>query len=302
MTLHGLMDHADLPNVIMQDRAEVIGRARVFYDALGDHSDSPTLAYASMDLDGNGRLKLSEAVLWTLAATDALADMANETATLEFQHMADGKARLDPSLVKTMGTVQYSANAFDHLFEAIDADRDGMFSLQEYVLFRYPDYSDTLRAVFADRFLDQFDTDKSGSLSLSEFLNGTLVIQAPDASPYSAQSYDYRSERDTVARMFEDSLDTNHSGELEKDELAAILHPAHFSHSVHEAYALFVKCDANGDHELSLQELQGCQETKPFLQRHSLVHVSTTQVVEDVYGRMGQRLRRLGLAHIHDEL
>ena len=45
---------------------------------------------------------------------------------------------------------------------------------------------------FAMQFMQQFDTDSSGALTLEEFQNGTMLIKSPDESPYSARSYDFR--------------------------------------------------------------------------------------------------------------
>ena len=48
---------------------------------------------------------------------------------------------------------------------------------------------------------------------------------------------------------------------------------------------------------------QSLSPPQRLLERHSLLHLSTTKEVEDVFGRMEQRLHRLSLNHIkHDEL
>ena len=68
----------------------------------------------------------------------------------------------------------------------------GRFSRSEYLWFQYPDYSEAFRMRFTMQFMQQFDTDSSGALTLEEFQNGTMLIKSPDESPYSARSYDFR--------------------------------------------------------------------------------------------------------------
>eukprot|EP00043_Microstomoeca_roanoka_P011500 m.108536 g.108536 ORF g.108536 m.108536 type:complete len:234 (-) comp15213_c1_seq4:177-878(-) len=179
----------------------------------------------------------------------------------------DGQQQLDPAVVRAIHITSYSDNAFSHFFEAVDTNHDAKFSKSEYYSFRFPEYSEALCHSYAVTFLAQHDRDNSASLSLDEFLNGTLVIQSPGDSPYSAQAFDFRSERNTVSNMFEQHMDKDQDGELSILELAAVLHPTHFSHAVNEAYLLFVKCDFNGDHEISEKELVACPQTTEFLQR-----------------------------------
>eukprot|EP01147_Barroeca_monosierra_P003014 gene3014-5798_t len=314
MALHGLIDHLDVHEFLAADGTDATARAKLFQARHGgpdsndgvssnhNYSDILLAAHHSMDLDSDGRLHLFEAAMWTRAANVVLEELIAQAASNEFQQLARGQSFITLHSIQQAGILsQLSENALYQFYAALDSDKDTRLSQDEFIGFRYPETSDTLRQVFATEYVKQHDIDTNELLSAEEFVNASLVILKPGESPYSPKSLDYRSEKETISFMFQDYLDQDEDGELNMNETMNILHPTHFCHAVHEAYYLFVKCDENGDHELSSNELLECSSTRPFLQRHTLHHRTRISTIEEVFGRMTSRLRRLSLIE-HDEL
>eukprot|EP00043_Microstomoeca_roanoka_P011499 m.108537 g.108537 ORF g.108537 m.108537 type:complete len:187 (-) comp15213_c1_seq4:775-1335(-) len=87
MTLHGLIDHVDVPDVLAEDRTAARERYQLFYDSTIEQTNTSASAYANMDLNRNQRLMLSEAVLWALAAADVMENQAKQMADFEFDRI-----------------------------------------------------------------------------------------------------------------------------------------------------------------------------------------------------------------------
>ena len=69
------------------DRTLSAKRANQFYRSPAHLQKSAAYAFNSLDLDGNERLMLREAVLWALSASQVALDTANETAMLDFDQL-----------------------------------------------------------------------------------------------------------------------------------------------------------------------------------------------------------------------
>eukprot|EP00049_Salpingoeca_infusionum_P009752 m.165789 g.165789 ORF g.165789 m.165789 type:complete len:358 (+) comp14434_c0_seq1:259-1332(+) len=311
MTLHGMMDHVDVEGLKESTRVRERQSVERFMALNQNDSHQAIPLFSAVDVDGDGRMMLDELVAWTFTLMEQIHRRNQALASVEFNSlrvlgMAHGP--IDAAAGVTRDLVVHSANVIvhfpslqvlEHWADAVDGNRDNILNATEYFQLRFPEYSPLIRRHFASSFVAEHDTNVDGVLSQQEFLNATLATLTPGDEWNSARAYDFRSEEKEWRRWFA-SIDLNNDHTLDVAELVEIVSPSHLTHAVTEAYDIFVDCDKNGDHELTLQEFQSFESKIPqFFKRLSLHDQSVVEVAK-IYGRMQSRLQR----HVrhHDEL
>lgn len=236
----------DLFNIIVQ-RMTMMERARV--------------KFAEFDADKSGFLEakeIDEVITWTLQAfpSDSNVDTYRERLMKQIDRNGDGKLDMkeflilfEDMLVRTelMGRARTK-------FEELDADKSGMLEKAEldkvadWVLEAYTEKSIEERSSFKATLLKRIDVNGDGKLSLQEFsVCFDEILQRMDLIARAKKEFE--------------RLDSDHSGFLEKNELAIVL--AEWGKSIIDELKidttadideLLSKVDVNGDGKLSLLE------------------------------------------------
>jgi calmodulin len=236
----------DLFNIIVQ-RMTMMERARV--------------KFAEFDADKSGFLEakeIDEVITWTLQAfpSDSNVDTYRERLMKQIDRNGDGKLDMkeflilfEDMLVRTelMGRARTK-------FEELDADKSGMLEKAEldkvadWVLEAYTEKSIEERSSFKATLLKRIDVNGDGKLSLQEFsVCFDEILQRMDLIARAKKEFE--------------RLDSDHSGFLEKNELAIVL--AEWGKSIinelkidttADIDELLSKVDVNGDGKLSLLE------------------------------------------------
>jgi len=236
----------DLFNIIVQ-RMTMMERARV--------------KFAEFDADKSGFLEakeIDEVITWTLQAfpSDSNVDTYRERLMKQIDRNGDGKLDMkeflilfEDMLVRTelMGRARTK-------FEELDADKSGMLEKTEldkvadWVLEAYTEKSIEERSSFKATLLKRIDVNGDGKLSLQEFsVCFDEILQRMDLIARAKKEFE--------------RLDSDHSGFLEKNELAIVL--AEWGKSIIDELKidttadideLLSKVDVNGDGKLSLLE------------------------------------------------
>eukprot|EP00045_Choanoeca_perplexa_P002466 m.24599 g.24599 ORF g.24599 m.24599 type:complete len:355 (+) comp11534_c0_seq2:363-1427(+) len=318
MTLHGLLDHVDVGRLEIdngqsakeayQDFANNIHRG-----ILPKHCDTEqklviadeiSTIYDAMDLDDDNRLMLDEACAFLIAAVASQSETTLTKAEWAFKKLqAKNKVSLltFDAIAAWSHPARLSMTGMESLFVSSDVDNNQHLDQTEFVHYYAPEFGFPVLKEFAARYLETHDADNDGHLDIAEFLNATLLLPEEGDNQYSAQAFDYRSENKERQREFEQDLDINKNGVLEQAELVALADPRHFLHAVNQAYVLFIRCDANGDHELEPEELGNCCATLARVSSLNLeqeLHAN----LDNIYVKLGHRLKRLVNNHLHDEL
>lgn len=234
---------------------------------------------AALDLDGDGRVFLSEVVASVAATVETdLATMEQEANT-----RFDRAVRRVPSAageqisppvqppaadgVSRALAMRLAPTAGPALFAVADRNGDGKLDRIEFLHFCYPFLGPLFRDRHARTFIERMDNNTDGVVSSAEFVAGALQVQGDGGNRDSVQGHDFRAELEVWTQEFED-FDLNHDGELNSDEVQKLLSPEHTAHGIAEGYRLVHLADSNGDHELSLDEISNAhrsfQESRLF--------------------------------------
>lgn len=158
------------------------------------------------------------------------------------------------------------------LFVAADLNKDGYLDENEFPLFTSPEDFPIMHDVLYRLAMRRKDLDGDGRLSFDEFMRN----ERGEQSDPSSESYLVDKDK------FENDLDRNKDGYLEKEETIKWLIPDQHEIANDEAEHLIAVCDENKDGQLSLDEI-----------------VSNYEVfVESELTDHGERLKELH----HDEL
>ena len=217
--------------------------------------------FAEFDADKSGFLEakeIDEVITWTLQAfpSDSNVDTYRERLMKQIDRNGDGKLDMkeflilfEDMLVRTelMGRAKTK-------FEELDADKSGMLEKTEldkvadWVLEAYTEKSIEERSSFKATLLKRIDVNGDGKLSLQEFsVCFDEILQRMDLIARAKKEFE--------------RLDSDHSGFLEKNELAIVL--AEWGKSIIDELKidttadideLLSKVDVNGDGKLSLLE------------------------------------------------
>ena len=217
--------------------------------------------FAEFDADKSGFLEakeIDEVITWTLQAfpSDSNVDTYRERLMKQIDRNGDGKLDMKEFLIlfEDMLVRTELMTRARSKFEELDADKSGMLEKAEldkvadWVLEAYTEKSIEERSSFKATLLKRIDVNGDGKLSLQEFsVCFDEILQRMDLIARAKKEFE--------------RLDSDHSGFLEKNELAIVL--AEWGKSIinelkidttADIDELLSKVDVNGDGKLSLLE------------------------------------------------
>ncbi|KAM9753373.1 reticulocalbin-2 isoform 2-T2 [Menidia menidia] len=132
------------------------------------------------------------------------------------------------------------------------ADLDGVpgLSVTEFLAFTHPSEVDHMADFAIEDVLSEYDTDKDGFISLSEFIGD---VRGEDDSPSQWEI------EETV--RFKELYDQDNDGRLNRDEQLRWVAPNSYGSAREEALHLIKEMDQDGDGQISKSEVLKNQET-----------------------------------------
>uniref|UniRef100_A0A3B4ZBV1 Reticulocalbin 2 n=1 Tax=Seriola lalandi dorsalis TaxID=1841481 RepID=A0A3B4ZBV1_SERLL len=135
-------------------------------------------------------------------------------------------------------------------FDFADVDGTPGLNVTEFLAFTHPSEVDHMADFAIEDVLSEYDTDKDGFISLSEFIGD---VRGDEDSPSQWEI------EETV--RFKDLYDQDKDGKLNRDEQLRWVAPNSYGSAREEALHLIKEMDSNGDGQLSEAEILKNQET-----------------------------------------
>uniref|UniRef100_A0A673GC34 Reticulocalbin 2 n=1 Tax=Sinocyclocheilus rhinocerous TaxID=307959 RepID=A0A673GC34_9TELE len=150
-------------------------------------------------------------------------------------------------------SVENSCAAYLHAkekrrFDFADMDGSAGLNLTEFLAFTHPSEVDHMADFAIENVLSEYDLDKDGFISLSEFIGD---LRANEPSQWEVE--------ETV--RFKDLYDQDKDGKLNRDEQLRWVAPNSYSSAREEAFHLIMEMDQDGDGTLSETEILKNQDT-----------------------------------------
>ncbi|XP_065911418.1 calumenin-B-like [Dysidea avara] len=141
---------------------------------------------------------------------------------------------------------EYTSHDTDK-FNHADADGDGKLSKEEYPAFLYPEHHDFMADHVTGEFMEHHDLDHDNAISIDEYM-GVYREHFTDGEPEWLKE-----ER----RNFQEKLDKDGDGKLDKDELTAWIAPDNSKglFAMEEAEYLMGEADTDKDKQLTEEEI-----------------------------------------------
>lgn len=135
-------------------------------------------------------------------------------------------------------------------FDFADADKTSGLNVTEFLAFTHPSEVDHMADFAIEDVLGEYDTDKDGLISLSEFIGD---VRGDDDSPSQWEI------EETV--RFRDLYDQDKDGNLNREEQLRWVAPNSYGSAREEALHLLKEMDLDGDGQISEAEVIKNQET-----------------------------------------
>lgn len=135
-------------------------------------------------------------------------------------------------------------------FDFADADNTSGLNVTEFLAFTHPSEVDHMADFAIEDVLAEYDTDKDGFISLSEFIGD---VRGDDDSPSQWEI------EETV--RFKDLYDQDKDGKLNREEQLRWVAPNSYGSAREEALHLLKEMDLDGDGQISEAEVLKNQET-----------------------------------------
>ncbi|CAD5115752.1 DgyrCDS4697 [Dimorphilus gyrociliatus] len=140
----------------------------------------------------------------------------------------------------------------NYKFRWTDADsdpQDNKLTLEEFKEFRHPERSTKMIQRMVDEILDNLDSNKDGRVIEEEF----AAVPKGDHHPqFEKVDETWQKER---RKEFNDVIDINHDGIVDKDELRKYVDPRNKQHALMEAKNLLQVADNDNNGAVSLEEV-----------------------------------------------
>ncbi|XP_072551777.1 reticulocalbin-2 isoform X2 [Salminus brasiliensis] len=130
-------------------------------------------------------------------------------------------------------------------FDFADADGTSGLNVTEFLAFTHPSEVDHMSDFAIEDVLSEYDMDKDGFISLSEFIGDLKAKESDEPSQWEAE--------ETV--RFKDLYDQNKDGKLNRDEQLRWVAPNSYGSAREEAVHLIMEMDQDGDERLSEAEI-----------------------------------------------
>lgn len=135
-------------------------------------------------------------------------------------------------------------------FDFSNADSTSGLNVKEFLAFTHPSEVDRMADFTIEDVLDEYDTDKDGFISLSEFIGD---VRGDEDSPSQWEI------EETV--RFKDLYDQDKDGKLNREEQLRWVAPNSYGSAREEALHLIKEMDLDGDGQISEAEVLKNQET-----------------------------------------
>uniref|UniRef100_UPI0037E93179 reticulocalbin-2 n=1 Tax=Semicossyphus pulcher TaxID=241346 RepID=UPI0037E93179 len=135
-------------------------------------------------------------------------------------------------------------------FDFADADNTSGLDVAEFLAFTHPSEVDHMADFAIEDVLGEYDSDKDGLISLSEFIGD---VRGDDDSPSQWEI------EETV--RFKDLYDQDKDGKLNREEQLRWVAPNSYGSAREEALHLLKEMDHDGDSQISVAEVLKNQET-----------------------------------------
>jgi len=161
---------------------------------------------------------------------------------LEYKHAHFGKFKSDDHIDRKL---KAKIDEAQRKFLAADSDKDEVLSKYEYGYFRHPEESSSkeMQDIAIDEVISEMDKDGDKLIDLDEFLGQYLD---DNGNPPDWVMED--------RKHYQDTLDTDKSGVLEREEMSKWVLPNH-NDAYDEARHLIDSADEDRDERLSIQEI-----------------------------------------------
>lgn len=130
-----------------------------------------------------------------------------------------------------------------------DQDLDDALTREEFTAFLHPQDHPTMRDIVLTETIEDIDTDKDGKVSIDEYIADMYRSDNQDGDDEEPEWV--LSERESFAKH----RDLDGDGFLDREEVRAWIAPKDFDHADSEAKHLIFEADADGDEQLTKDEI-----------------------------------------------